>query len=434
MNWSVLPDLAAITLLICAFASVARHSRSSVSGPWIDTWLTGWALIAVHFFAFLFLSLPDGWSVGAEMTGTVALVLAGLLFQSGVVTFRNEISSRWMISTLLSANTLYVILLTGGAPVWALNGSAALLGIGPLAITLASLRKINCALRWTTVTLYLALALFLLAIQHRAGAFDELALNAVLFTVYLGCSINFFITFRRTTTGAFVTIAGFCAWASVFVVGPALMALMPQMHIESEVWNLPKFVVAVGMLLLLLEDQIEHNKHLALHDALTGLPNRRHFENHLASALKRARRAKTQAALLLIDLDQFKMVNDALGHHVGDLLLKRVGAICTGRVRRSDTVARTGGDEFSIILEEPTSRAEAELVAHSLIQLLQEPMQLEGKTVRSGASIGAAVYPEDALEVEHLCIVADKRMYENKQSAASTPASIAVQTLAQPAE
>jgi diguanylate cyclase (GGDEF)-like protein len=389
-------------------------------------------MIAVHFSAILFLALPGVWGKGAEMIGTVALVWAGLLFQSAVVPYREEISSRWMIFTLLAANALYVILLTGGAPVWALNGSAALLGIGPLAITLITLRTINRALRWTTIVLYAALALFLLAIQHWSGAFKELALNAMLFIVYLGCSINFFFTFRRTTAGAFVTIAGFCAWASVFVISPILTAYLPQVHIESEVWNLPKYVVAVGMLLLLLEDQIEHNKHLALHDALTGLPNRRHFEDHLARAVERARRAKTQAALLLIDLDQFKMVNDTLGHHAGDLLLKRVGAICTRRMRRSDTVARTGGDEFSIIMEEPTSRAEAEYVAHSLIQLLKEPFQLEGQTVRTGASVGVAVYPDDAIEIEHLCIAADKRMYENKQRAASIANTIVVQAIAQP--
>jgi len=430
MNWNVLPDLVAIALLICAFASVARPSWNLVSGRW----LTGWAMIAVHFSAFLFLVLPGVWGIGAEMIGTVALIWAGLLFQSAVVSFREEISSRWMIFTLIAANALYVILLTGGAPVWALNGAAALLGIGPLAITLIALRTINRALRWTTTALYLALALFLLAIQHWSVAFSDLALNAVLFIVYLGCSINFFFAFRRSTAGAFVTIAGFCSWAAVFVVAPALSAFLPQAHIESEVWNLPKYVVAVGMLLLLLEDQIEHNKHLALHDALTGLPNRRLFEDRLASAVERARRAEKQAALLLIDLDQFKMVNDTLGHHAGDLLLARVGAICTGRVRRSDTVARTGGDEFCIILEEPASRAEAENVAQSLIQLFKEPFQLEGQTARIGASIGVAVYPDDAIEIEQLCIAADKRMYENKQRAISTVASIAAQAFAQPAE
>jgi diguanylate cyclase (GGDEF)-like protein len=171
------------------------------------------------------------------------------------------------------------------------------------------------------------------------------------------------------------------------------------------------------MILVLLESQIEDNKYLALHDELTGLPNRRLFQDRLAGALERAHRTGKPAALLLVDLDRFKQVNDTAGHHVGDLLLKRVGEIFLGRIRRSDTVARTGGDEFSIILEDPTTREDAERVAHSLIQLLNEPLELAGHTVRVGASVGIAVYPEDAFSAESLCIAADRRMYSDKNAA-----------------
>jgi diguanylate cyclase (GGDEF)-like protein len=193
-----------------------------------------------------------------------------------------------------------------------------------------------------------------------------------------------------------------------------MQAFYPSIPIESEVWNLPKYLVAIGMILLLLEDQIEHNKHLALHDHLTGLPNRRLYQDRLSNALERAKRSEAQAALLVIDLDRFKQVNDTLGHHVGDLVLQKVGAMFSSRVRRSDTVARTGGDEFSIILEEPTSRGDAIHVGKSLMQLLSEPLELGAHTVRVGASVGIAIYPEDAHEMEALCIAADLRMYDAK--------------------
>jgi diguanylate cyclase (GGDEF)-like protein len=285
----------------------------------------------------------------------------------------------------------------------------------PLAIALVALRKFNNPLRWVTVALYTGLAIFLLGVQHRPGGAD-LALNGVMFTVYFGCFIHFWWMYRRATAGAFITIAGFLGWAFVFVVAPLMDAYMPQVHLESEVWNLPKYVVAVGMILVLLEDQIEHNRHLALHDPLTGLPNRRLFQDRLASALERARRTETQAALLVIDLDRFKLVNDTLGHHVGDLLLQRVGSLFAGRVRRSDTVARTGGDEFSVVLEEPTSRIEAVHVGESLMQLLNEPLELGDHTVRIGASVGVAVFPEDAHDMEPLCIAADLKMYDYKHA------------------
>jgi diguanylate cyclase (GGDEF)-like protein len=198
------------------------------------------------------------------------------------------------------------------------------------------------------------------------------------------------------------------------VIAPGFSAFAPALHIESEVWNLPKYLVAVGMILLLLEDQIEHNRYLALHDELTGLPNRRLFEDRLARALERAGRTGSQTALLLIDLDHFKQVNDTAGHHIGDLLLKRVGESFSEHVRRSDTVARTGGDEFSVILERVTSREDADRVACSLTELLKEPFELGTHMVSVGASVGIAMFPGDAATAESLCIAADQNMYSTK--------------------
>ena len=135
---------------------------------------------------------------------------------------------------------------------------------------------------------------------------------------------------------------------------------------------------------------------------------------HSPEGLALARRAGTQVAMLVIDLDGFKEVNDTLGHHAGDLLLQQVAGVFKDRIRTGDTVARTGGDEFSVVLEEPTSREEAELVGHSLVQMLAEPLELGKHTVRIGASVGIAVFPEDAREMESLCIAADLRMYDAK--------------------
>jgi diguanylate cyclase (GGDEF)-like protein len=107
-------------------------------------------------------------------------------------------------------------------------------------------------------------------------------------------------------------------------------------------------------------------------------------------------------------------VNDTLGHHAGDLLLKKVSSIFQSRVRRSDTVARTGGDEFSLILEEPTNRSNAKWVAKSLMEMLDIPLQIGDQTLKVSASVGVAVYPDDAADIEALCIAADLRMYDDK--------------------
>ncbi len=411
MDWGKLPDLAAVTLLAIAFAAVARRSQASVS----TLWLTGWMMIALHFAAFIFVPVPGRLGAFAGFLGVAALVWAGVLFMWASVPYRKKGSSLLMLAAVLGTNSLYIaIILMDPTPYWALTAVAVLFGVLPAGIGLISLREDSHPLRWTLVGLYLALSIFLLAIQRRPGNGLSLALNGVLFTVYLGCCLHFLYAYRKRTAGAFVTIAGFVGWAAVFAIAPCLGTVLPDLHVESEVWNLPKYVVAVGMILLLLEEQIEHNKYLALHDELTGLPNRRLFQDRLSSSLERARRTGSHTALLLVDLDHFKQVNDTLGHHVGDQLLKRVGAVFTDRVRRSDTVARTGGDEFSVILDDPISRLDAERVGASLIDMLGEPFVMGDQTLRIGASIGIALFPEDAADGEGLCIAADLRMYDFK--------------------
>jgi diguanylate cyclase (GGDEF)-like protein len=420
VDWSKLPDLAAVAVLTCAFASVARRGQTTTSRHW----LTGWVLIALHFGAFVFLPAPGIWGNLAFYIGMAALTSAGVLFMWASVPYRTERSSRWMLISVLSTNVLYIVLISSDQPRWwALNGAAILFGAAPMTIALTARRDFTHLLRWLLVGIYCVLAVFLLAVQNRPGSGPLVAANAVLFTVYFGCCLHVWHSYRgRGSAGSLITIAGFLGWSAVFVFSPLATVFLPHAQIESEVWNLPKYVVAVGMILLLLEDQIEHNKYLALHDELTGLPNRRLFLDRLAISLERARRMESKAALLVIDLNHFKQVNDTLGHHAGDLLLKQVSDIFQSRVRRSDTVARTGGDEFSLILEEPTNRSNAKRVAKSLMEMLDQPLQVGDHTLTIGASIGVAVFPDDAADLEGLCIAADLRMYDDKNVSRETSA------------
>jgi diguanylate cyclase (GGDEF)-like protein len=418
LNWTFAPDLVAVGLLTAAFVSVARRNQSHHS----RIWLIGWMTILLHFGALLFTSAPGVVSVVAYILAVSALAWAGLLFMWASVPHREEDSSRLLLLLMLAANTFFFAVLIAAPEVrWSRNLGAFLLGGIPLFVTLFARKQVNSPLRWSFVAIYCALSAFLLAFQFHPGNGAYLSLNAPLFTVYAGCCVHFWFEYRRPTAGAFITIAAFTAWASVFLVAPLLDAYAPHLAVQSEVWNLPKFVVAVGMILLLLEDQIEHNQHLALHDHLTGLPNRRLYQDRLARTLERARRTGSQAALLVIDLDSFKEVNDTLGHHVGDLVLKKVSELFSSRIRRSDTVARTGGDEFSVILEVPTSRQEAIHVGKSLIEMFREPFEIGESVVQIGASVGIAIFPEDAKELESLCIAADLRMYRSKCSTRNSP-------------
>ncbi len=410
MDWSKLPDVIAVGLLAWAFASVARRSYAPVSAHW----MTGWVLIVFHFLAMMFTGGTGAVSQIADTVAVLSLALGGLFFTRASVPYKAEYSSRLMLWVLLAGYTVFLTALMLNAPGWVLRAAAILLGLGPLALTITYVRRFSHPLRWFTAGLTAALSVLLLVVQSWPNGTD-LALNATLFVVYLSCAVHFLYMYRRPTAGALISTIGFFGWASVFVVGPMLMARYPAAQIESEVWNLPKYVVAVGMILLLLEDQVAHSKHLALHDDLTGLPNRRLFQDRLASAVERARRTRTQTALLMVDLDHFKQVNDSLGHHAGDQLLQNVARLFSTRVRRSDTVARTGGDEFAVILESPISREEATRVGENLLKLLNEPVELKSRMIRVGGSLGVAVFPEDAGDMETLCITADLRMYENKR-------------------
>lgn len=160
----------------------------------------------------------------------------------------------------------------------------------------------------------------------------------------------------------------------------------------------------------------ERIRHMANHDALTGLPNRALFNDRLGQAISVAKRASGRFALLYLDLDKFKPVNDTFGHAAGDELLKCVAEKLRAQVRESDTVARLGGDEFSVILPDISDRRDAEAVAGKIVAALAAPFRLgiQDRAVGIGASVGIAVYPDDARDHETLIKKADVAMYDAK--------------------
>lgn len=153
---------------------------------------------------------------------------------------------------------------------------------------------------------------------------------------------------------------------------------------------------------------------LVNHDPLTGLPNRRLFNELMAHAIKRAEREQNQIALLFIDLDRFKAINDSLGHQVGDKLLYEVSKRINHAVRESDAVARLGGDEFLVMMDLLRDTEDAAMVAKKVIHTLQSEFIIDGRELFIGASIGIAVYPQDGHDVDSLIKAADIAMYQVK--------------------
>ena len=159
---------------------------------------------------------------------------------------------------------------------------------------------------------------------------------------------------------------------------------------------------------------------MATHDPLTNLPNRQAFNDRLDLELSHAYRNQRQLAVMMLDLDHFKKVNDTLGHSVGDKLLQAVGKRLTGLRRKSDTIARLGGDEFMLILPEITQYEDAERIAQELLQAVREPLVVDGHKLRISTSIGIVLYPEDADNAEALVKNADIAMYRAKEMGRNT--------------
>ncbi len=248
---------------------------------------------------------------------------------------------------------------------------------------------------------------------------------------------------------AFTTITGYAAEEAIGLT-PALLksgrhseafyaemwaALRSKGHWEGEIWNRHKdgniYVEWLSITRLggaqgggqylaifhditsrkAAEDMLRHRAH---HDALTDLPNRSLFYDRLQSAFSQAKRYHRIFALLLVDLDRFKEVNDTLGHTAGDELLVETARRLSSCVRESDTVARLGGDEFAIVLSDMASDNEAEQVAERAVQLLAEPYHLDAGTARISGCVGIALYPQHGQDGEQLMRNADSALYAAK--------------------
>ena len=167
-----------------------------------------------------------------------------------------------------------------------------------------------------------------------------------------------------------------------------------------------------------LEELYDHRntlEHDARHDSLTGLANRVLFNDRLRHAISQAKRDNTSLGLMFVDLDKFKEVNDSLGHHIGDLLLKAVAARLLDCVRESDTVGRLGGDEFVVLLPMLDGQQDALLVAEKIRHSINQPLDLEGQYLITSASVGIAIYPEHGSDEIQLAMKSDSAMYLAKR-------------------
>ena len=166
--------------------------------------------------------------------------------------------------------------------------------------------------------------------------------------------------------------------------------------------------------------ELETVAHQAQHDYLTNLPNRLLFRDRFSQQLAMARRYSKKFAVIYIDLDKFKPVNDTLGHQVGDLLLIAVADRLKSQVREVDTVSRLGGDEFAILISEVMSRNDVTNLADKILTALSQPYALDGHTINISGSLGISMYPDDGGDMDTIMNKADAAMYQAKRSGSNT--------------
>jgi diguanylate cyclase (GGDEF)-like protein len=410
VDWNSLPDLIAFAALAVVFSSLLPRKPDSS----VRLWLAAWILIVVHFGAKF--ADASGSAVIPSLIEGGTLVFAALAFMWAAVSRRMTWQGFWFFAAL-------------GIPQLAYNGLAVFDGIPAafyLAVTVLGFALPAFAIvrlvprrsdRVLAIGACAALAVSLLLVI-RYNSDPSNGANNVLTWLYLCAGILQWRRARSMSTGTVTTIVGFFAWASVFPIGFAMDTWLPHVHIDDACYNIPKYIVAIGIILTLLEEQMERSNFLAHHDELTGLPNRRLLLDRLVSAIDRARRGGTKIGLLTIDLNDFKAINDSYGHNAGDELLRVVAQRFSGRLRSIDTCARFGGDEFLVLADQLDSRTDAECLARDLMETLEESVELGDAMTRAKASIGIAMFPEDGCDAEELLAFSDARMYAAKRGPA----------------
>lgn len=409
LNFAPLPDLLALTILVFVFWSILRRR----AGGKLQAWLLGWIFILVHFAAQLFGGRPGALQTFAFAISAMMLELAGAAFIYAAGGAFYSVRMRVIAAAGLLATLLYILIayLSIAATSWYYAAIALLL----LSAFAALFRDPNS--RPGERRAYALLA-FLLSVMLCVAVYrkqQDYGLDCIYFAIYILAGVEYWRKFPHRTTGSLTAVVGLVVWALVFPISGYMMAFRPDLHINDSVWNLPKYIVAIGILLTLLEEQIDHTHHLALHDPLTGLPNRRLLQDRLTKAIERAERNGARVAVLLIDLDHFKQINDTYGHPVGDEVLRIVATRLQMRIRKADTIARAGGDEFMVVVSDLLQPHGARVLAAKLAADLNEPIVLGTVRLPVGASIGMGIYPDDAHTVEELCARADANMYQQKR-------------------
>jgi len=413
LRYSSIPHLVAFAALVFVFWSMLRHHARRQ----VNSWLIAWTFVLLHFAAQL-LNFGQGfWGTVLATISLLALDMAGIAFVHAAS--RIDLARAAPIGLLVWAAAL---LAYGGLVVWGVEArlpyyidvSILTTSVSVMHFKVRAERTVADNIFSFSYGLLLALLLGVLVHLDLAGY----GIDTILSWLYLLAGVRYWQRYSHKTVGVLTGVFGFLAASLIFPIALVVRATyVPHLKIDIAIRSLPKFIIAIGILLTFLEEEIGRTEHLALHDALTGLPNRRLLEDRMINMLERAERNHSRAAILMLDLDGFKQINDTYGHAVGDEFLRAVALRLGKVVRRADTLARSGGDEFTVLVSDILQPNGAEILAQKLLKELERPIAVRQFQLRVSGSIGMAVYPDDGETAESLCARADADMYRAKRHA-----------------
>jgi diguanylate cyclase len=414
MNFSFLPDLMALAILIVILLLLRRRHPQGRA----DIWLLGLFFTLVEAVAHTFYPMNGRPPGGLHVIVMDCYLAGGVVFvwaSGGYAFSRNSELIYLKLNTLPLAAlaTLYGLYIY--SPVAYFASIAAGLVIG---VTTSLYLRHNWRFAAMHVCGWLAMGYLIHQGKYREAVYWSLC------CVYIIAAINFQRRLAQTSTGKLAIVTGFVIWSVCLLLHPWIVQYRGYADIASHVWNMQKSLISIGMILVMLEEQVSSNEWLALHDELTGLPNRRLFADRLTTAIERADRTQTRLALLILDMNGFKIINDTLGHQAGDQVLREVSSHLRRSVRASDTLARLGGDEFIIVATDLDVGQSLDHFMEAVRNALESPIMVEGQSMIVSASMGMAIYPDDADDSIKLLRIADQRMYALKRRPEFSPKTV----------
>ena len=413
MDSSYLPDIFVLLVFLGGFRPLVKRV-----GTYVNLWFLGWGFLLVHYLALSLVAPGRFIHIAAAVAALWSLQLCGLCF---VVASANMpganvglvLSLELTIPILLQSLLMMLCPGRGDLQVWAVA-----LFLGPGVHMLAWKRHRSRSMLVISGAFALFAAATLPVAKTQAATLP--VTHGALAMLFLIAAYLYAAASGRFSRGIVAAVTGLTIWGLSYPLQDLHLHLHPGAVLSPALLSCPQYLVAAGIVLTLLEEHIGRTERMAMHDPLTDLPNRRLFEERLVATMEEARINRTTVACLVIDVDNFKQINDTLGHTAGDKLLRALAVRLSWHMSPRDILARTGGDEFTALLAGVNDENHLRFIASAMMSAASVPIALdEDQSVDVRISVGIALSPDHADDIDELRRMADEAMYSAKRRGGS---------------